>query len=238
MPRWFLRASIKEKMMSTIQPPPWALGIDVSHLQGSVAWNDVLGHGGRSFAFVKASEGVHMQDPLFANNWRAMAEVGVTRGLYHYFHPLSSPEEQIQNLLNTVKSAGGFQKTDLPAAVDVETDDNGSPEQLITSLKDFLTRLENETGKTPILYTYASFGESMKLGVNFSSYPLWIAHYTSAPEPTVPAGWDTWTFWQYAAGEQHEVSVPGISGGVDSDRYHGTHQELIERFQLNVLPSH
>ena len=50
---------------------------------------------------------------------------------------------------------------------------------------------------------------------------LWIAHWTTASSPSVPAenwGGKSWTFWQYTS----DGSVPGISGRVDLDRYNGT----------------
>jgi hypothetical protein len=51
--------------------------------------------------------------------------------------------------------------------------------------------------------------------------PLWIAQYTTlCPDLTSP--WNTWAFWQYS----ESGSVPGISGGIDVDRFNGTFDEL------------
>jgi GH25 family lysozyme M1 (1,4-beta-N-acetylmuramidase) len=50
---------------------------------------------------------------------------------------------------------------------------------------------------------------------------LWIAHWTTAGQPTLPAaGWGAagWTFWQYTS----SGTVPGMAGSVDLDRYNGT----------------
>jgi GH25 family lysozyme M1 (1,4-beta-N-acetylmuramidase) len=50
---------------------------------------------------------------------------------------------------------------------------------------------------------------------------LWIAHWTTATTPSVPAGgWSGsgWTFWQYTS----SGSVAGITGRVDLDRFNGT----------------
>jgi GH25 family lysozyme M1 (1,4-beta-N-acetylmuramidase) len=50
---------------------------------------------------------------------------------------------------------------------------------------------------------------------------LWIAHWTTAGTPDLPAnawGGNGWTFWQYTS----SGSVAGISGRVDLDRYNGT----------------
>jgi GH25 family lysozyme M1 (1,4-beta-N-acetylmuramidase) len=50
---------------------------------------------------------------------------------------------------------------------------------------------------------------------------LWIAHWTSASQPLVPAGnWagSGWTFWQYSS----TGTVPGIRGRVDLNRLNGS----------------
>jgi len=50
---------------------------------------------------------------------------------------------------------------------------------------------------------------------------LWIANWTTAPQPAVPAGnWggNGWTFWQLSS----TGTVPGISGAVDLDRFNGS----------------
>jgi GH25 family lysozyme M1 (1,4-beta-N-acetylmuramidase) len=52
-----------------------------------------------------------------------------------------------------------------------------------------------------------------------NGYPiLWIAHWTTADAPTLPAsnwGGYGWSFWQYTS----SGVVPGIGGRVDLDRY-------------------
>ena len=50
---------------------------------------------------------------------------------------------------------------------------------------------------------------------------LWVAHWTTAADPTVPGGaWGAngWTFWQYTSAGV----VPGIAGRVDLNRYNGS----------------
>jgi hypothetical protein len=50
---------------------------------------------------------------------------------------------------------------------------------------------------------------------------LWIPHWTSEPQPRVPAkdwGGHGWTFWQYASCGD----VPGVNGCTDMDRFNGT----------------
>ena len=59
---------------------------------------------------------------------------------------------------------------------------------------------------TPIIYSDVSFIEE-NLASGFSSYPLWIAEYSSTP-PTAPGDWDEWLFWQYS----QSGSVDGVDG--------------------------
>ena len=55
---------------------------------------------------------------------------------------------------------------------------------------------------------------------------LWIAQYTSADSPSWPkATWPVWSLWQWT----DKASVPGISAGVDSNRFNGS-DEACRRF--------
>lgn len=54
------------------------------------------------------------------------------------------------------------------------------------------------------------------------NHPLWVAHYTSAAKPRIPAPWSFWTFWQYT----DRGRVAGIAGGVDINRFNGDRGRL------------
>jgi GH25 family lysozyme M1 (1,4-beta-N-acetylmuramidase) len=48
---------------------------------------------------------------------------------------------------------------------------------------------------------------------------LWIAQYTAADSPSWPkATWPVWSLWQWT----DKATVPGIPGGVDSNRFNGS----------------
>src|SRR5262249_23666686 len=89
-------------------------------------------------------------------------------------------------------------------------------------VKTFLDHVYARTGERALIYLSPSFWSS-KMG-NTQSFAtggykmLWIAHWTTASTPTMPAsnwGGNGWTFWQYTS----DGTVPGISGRVDLDRY-------------------
>ena len=81
-----------------MQPTTYALGIDVFHGDGTIAWPSVLA-AGYSFAFTKATEGLGSPDSRLAENWKAMGACGITRGAFHFLHPDLDGAEQARGRL-------------------------------------------------------------------------------------------------------------------------------------------
>jgi lysozyme len=73
------------------------LGIDVSNNNPPIDWLKVAKTNQVTFAFAKASEGVTFKDAEFATNWAGMKSAGIIRGAYHFFRPIKSVDEQVQN---------------------------------------------------------------------------------------------------------------------------------------------
>ncbi len=192
-------------------------GIDVSRYQGTVNWPAVKA-AGTAFAFTKATEATSKVDPTFATNWPAMAAAGIIRGAYHFFRPAQDATQQAQNFLNTVTMGPG----DLPAVLDIEVADTATNAQIIAGITTWLGLVEAGTGKRPIIYTSPGFWNG-HMNAAFGSYPLWVAHYTTAASPKIPTGWNAWTFWQYS----QTGSVSGVSGNVDTNRFAGDMNALV-----------
>ncbi|MBD2438081.1 GH25 family lysozyme [Nostoc sp. FACHB-110] len=196
------------------------LGIDVADQDGKVDWTAVK-NSGKTFAFVKATEGASIKDSAFAHHWQTMKAVGIIRGAYHFFHPhKSDPVVQAQEFLTTV---GKLEPGDLPPVLDIEVTDNVSnPQVVIDAAKKWLEQVEKtllqQTGKAikPIIYTYPGFWNELGDPDDFSSYPLWIAHYDQ-PQPSVPHTWGgEYIIHQYRG----DVSgVTGVSGKADLNRF-------------------
>jgi lysozyme len=189
-----------------------AAGIDVSHYQGTINWQSVK-QTGIAFAYAKATDGSTTVDSQFKTNWQAMQTAGIARGAYHFFEPTSDATAQANNFIHTV---GSLKSTDLPPVIDVEISNGVSNSQMISGVTTWLTLVEQGLGRTPMIYTVASFWNA-HLNDQFGNYPLWIAHY-DVQSPTIPKGWSKWAFWQHS----QSGSVNGVTGSVDLDWFNGS----------------
>lgn len=76
-------------------------GLDVSSYQGTQDWK-ALARSGVTFAFAKASEGVHSHDSRFATHIAGIIEAGLVPGAYHYGWPTQDPEAEAANYIAAV----------------------------------------------------------------------------------------------------------------------------------------
>ena len=194
-------------------------GIDVSHWQDTIDWVKVSAAGKR-FAFMKASQGQKYVDPTYVTN-RAQANLnGLKIGAYHFAKPDDKVGDAVleaDHFIDTAAWADG----DLLPVLDLEVTGGLAPAALQAWTAAFLDRVYARTGVRAMIYTSPNFWKN-KLGdtqrFSAAGHPLWIAHWTTAPLPLVPAiEWagNSWTFWQITS----DGSVPGISGRVDLDRF-------------------
>jgi GH25 family lysozyme M1 (1,4-beta-N-acetylmuramidase) len=199
----------------------FADGIDVSHYQGSIDWAKVKASG-KSFAFMKATEGSTYTDPMLKTNWAGAQAVGIYRGAYHFARPSTgtavAQAKYFVSKVGSMKDAGT-----LPPVLDLEVTGGLGPAALRSWTTAWLTTVESLTGRTPILYCSSYFcQDQLGNGAAFAHYPLWIANYTTASAPRMPLGWSSWTFWQNTS----SGSVSGISGPVDMNKFNGTGIQL------------
>lgn len=189
-------------------------GIDVSDYQPNINWRSVA-NAGISFAFIKATEGRTFVAEVFDRYWRETKENGIIRGAYHFFRPASNVRQQAELFLRTVKLEDG----DLPPVLDIESTDGVDALTIRERMAEWLTILEEETGILPIVYTYPGFWDGLG-SYGFTDHPLWIAHYTRAPQPIVPGGWKSWVFWQYTDRGQ----LYGVPGNLDINLFESQQQ--------------
>ena len=193
-----------------VAPQSEEMGIDVSHWQGDVDWRKVQAHGIK-FAFVKATEGLAPKDPRFDRNWKALKDVDLIRGAYHFLDPAIDGRKQARHFLETVKFAPG----DIIPVVDVERLKRTSNAELHRQLVRFLDEVKARTELNCMIYVSPEFWKE-HLASNEKSprtNHLWVAAYGVKDPPTI-AGLPAWSVWQYT----RKGTVPGVEGETDRNR--------------------
>ncbi|HXZ42853.1 MAG TPA: GH25 family lysozyme [Terriglobales bacterium] len=194
-------------------------GIDISHYNGSVNFAQ-LAAGALAFVYVKASEGQLTKDPLYATNYAGLQQNQIPRGAYHFFYPQLDAQAQASNFLSVVTQLNAG---DLPPVLDVEVSGEQSPSAIAAAMQQWLDAVQQNLGRTPMIYTAAGFWNTALGGTtSFASYPLWVAEYTGNSSPRLPAGFTNYVFWQYS----QSGSVPGIASNVDMDQFNGSSSDL------------
>ncbi|MFJ3230967.1 lysozyme [Streptomyces sp. NPDC086787] len=198
-------------------------GVDVASHQGNVDWSKLWG-GGVRWAYTKATEGTYYTNPYFASQYTGSRGVGMIRGAYHFATPDSTGGATQADYF--VNHGGGWSGdgVTLPGVLDIEWNPYGddcydkSPSEMVTWIRNFLNRYKSRTGRNAVIYTATSWWKTCT--DNYSGFggsnPLWIARYASSPG-TLPAGWSTYTMWQYTS------TGPTVG---DHDKFNGASDRL------------
>ena len=233
---------------------------------------------GMRFVFIKASDTRESADLLAvkyaAMDHHAAQAAGIYTGFYHYavLPDVTDPEDvkkdalaQAQKVVWRLASMGGYSERDLPYALDLENkcvrySSSGACQKYATRsaitlwATTFLASLKEKTGRTPILYSYASFLEgSMTRTAELAQYPLWLAQYAIDPanpinQPGLKNGgcyvhsWtgancdSQWTVWQYSScGIAPKYGVPG--NRLDLNVFRGTPSSFLALAKGSWTPS-
>ncbi|MDX3756580.1 lysozyme [Streptomyces mirabilis] len=181
-------------------------GHDVSSHQKDVDWQSARAKGAR-FVYVKATESHTYRNPYFGRQYDGARDAGILRGAYHFAVPdKSSGTTQAAYFVRN----GGAWRADgwtLPPALDMEYNPYDkkrkcyglSKARIVSWIQAFSDELERETGRRPVIYTTTHWWNTCTggSGAFAANHALWLARYDSADTGTLPAGWSTWTFWQY-----------------------------------------
>ena len=184
----------------------------------------VEGRGGRQE--VRLHEGDRVDDfldPNYASYRAGAAAAGLKVGAYHFAQPTTTAGEAVAEadwFINQAAPRTG----ELRPVLDLERQNGLSTLAMQDWVKSFLDRVYQRTGVRGIIYVSPNFwktymGDTTWFALNGYDV-LWIAHWTTAGQPTLPAaGWGSagWAFWQYTS----SGTVAGLSGAVDLDRYNG-----------------
>lgn len=218
----------------TPTPDPYVQGIDVSKWQTISSWSSVAASG-KQFAFIKATEGGSYQDPMYATFRAGALAAGLKVGAYHfarpdltipyYGDPVKAGYAEADNFINTA----GLTVGNLLPVLDFESYGTSNTPPVTTAqrlawVQAFQDEVYYRTGLEILIYCSPAnwtnlMGNSAAAAA--AGARLWVAHWTAATTPWVPANnWNGqgWTFWQYTS----SGTVPGISGSVDLDRFNST----------------
>ena len=201
------------------------IGTDISHWEDDPDTPkrvdfDKMENAGAHFCIFKATQGRFVTDLVFTKDYDRCPLI---KGAYHYLDWKDDADKQAAHFCEVI--AG--HKLDFPPIVDFECRTN--PPDKTTATKElwaFITIVKNKTGRAPMIYTGPSYWvEYGSPGSGWAGYPLWIAHYTKLPNPTIPAPWSGCYLWQYTdKGDGPKYGVEAKS--VDLNRFDGTIGQL------------
>lgn len=215
-------------------------GIDISvhntlnpKLIASLQWANAL-----YFAFIKASEGVTVQDARFETNWAMCRKAGLVCSAYHFLRPLSDPTQQAANFLATYKnvntSGAMWPVVDIEWAMGKNKKEQWATiplQQRISVIKRFLSAVQAELNVKPIIYTASSFWKDLimvqadtETAAYFSRFPLWVVDLSNSGK--IPSPWQSALFVQNYFGDQN-ADPSDTYARLDHDYFNGNLLQLL-----------
>ena len=182
-----------------------AVGIDVSHYQGTIQWPKVVADK-IQFAYLKATDGITYTDPRYHANVTELKQSELLHGAYHFYEPNDDAVAQAKHFLTKVT----LTDVSLAPVLDVEIHEQVLATDIAHGVRTWLEYVEQATNCRPVIYTYSDFYQTY-LGETFDHYPLWLADY--AKQPTLPRAQPALAIWQHS----QKGRVMGIATEVDLD---------------------
>ena len=202
----------------SISKSNYLFGIDVSHHNGYINWNEVKkSKHPIKYVIIKATEGQKFVDWRFHYNWEKAEKKGFIKGAYHFYRPDVNSKKQFNLFSKTVK----LEKGDLFPVLDIETESKLGRDNLIKGIRNWVDLCEKKYGVKPIIYTGRKFYRNY-LEDEFDDCPLWIASYSSE-ESVSGLEWDLHQFTE-------KVIVKGIPESVDGNNFKGDLVKLKENY--------
>ncbi|NOH04340.1 MAG: SH3 domain-containing protein [Chloroflexi bacterium] len=155
-------------------------------------------------------------------------------GTYWFYDESYKPKDQARLWVETIEDDPGV----LGAWLDLERWEPG-PYNTWEHWKECMEEFEALLPNVKLgVYTRRNYFND-KVGNNFAyfaTHPLWVAFYSTDPQPPLPTGWNEWTIWQYSKtgdGKAHGVK----SEAIDMDLYNLDSAAFKGRFGLVMGPS-
>ena len=195
-------------------------GIDMSHYQGNVFWENIGDNTSMAYVYLKATEGGDRVDQKFEQNIVMAHVYGLKVGSYHFYRPKTEQRKQLENFVSQCIP----EEQDLIPMIDIETTNGLPTDEFCDSLFSFLEMVEEAYHQKPLLYTFRNFYNRHLLG-KLDGYKLMIAMYT--PEEPVLEDERDITMWHYTG----KGRLTGVNGFVDKSRFMGSHSLREIRFE-------
>lgn len=199
----------------------WRTFIDVSKWQGAIDWNTMKASGVDA-VYMRAFNG-NKKDERLDEYAEGARRVGLPFGLYVFWRPKYSVQEQVDRLLTAHHDLGAS----LIPMLDIEHADDQPPTVIGQQVTDAVRMVEQRLGVSPVIYTAAWFWNPKVKGANVGHCPVWLARYSvpNPPEnpdqwgdyamryeqPAVPSGFGGWDAWQFSADGNFRGKTYGAS---------------------------
>ena len=197
-------------------------GIDVSHHNGLIRWNEVK----TDFAIIRAGYGKsqHQTDRKFEYNYSGCIANNIPCGAYWYSYATSVEEarEEAKAFLTVIKG----KKFSYPVFYDVEEERtfNCGKEKVSEIISAFCEEVE-KAGYFVGVYMSSSALTSYVTEEVRNRYSIWVAHW-GVKNPSYEG---TYGMWQFSA----TGAVKGINGDVDLDKSYRNFPSIMSKNHLN-----
>lgn len=194
-------------------------GINVSRWNGPSDWQEAA-RSGVSFAFIKATEGGDLVDPLFAEHWNSSAAAAIPHGAFHFWYHCRDGESQARWFIENVPRQPGM----LPPVLDMEWTPfsptctrRAPPAEIRREMLVWLRIVGAHYGQRPLIYVVPDFFDDTDLST-FSGYDWWLRSTAAHPSERYPG--TPWRIWQYSGTGR----VPGFATRTDLNTFNGSPQ--------------
>ena len=168
------------------------LGVDISHHNGNVNFG-LLKQEGVQFVYIKATEGVSLDDDMYKHNVKEARLKNLKVGAYHFFIFSEAGDKQASHFLNNAEIISG----DLIPVLDVEysrnnpiSNDSTYFNKIRTEVNSFAEVLQQSIGVKPIIY--CNFELYNKINITDKKQKYWIVDLNKQPKDSI-----NWVIWQF-----------------------------------------
>ena len=165
-------------------------GLDVSHWQSAIDWLAVAA-AGKTFAYMKASEDIDFVDQNYATNRAGATAAGLVRRCLSLRPADASPATRRPR--PTTSSTPRSRSAATCCRSSTSSDPMACRTTVLTAwVRDYLDRIHERLGVRAVIYCSPNFWKNYMADTtwfaNNGYQVLWVAHWTTAAEPTVPGG--------------------------------------------------